>query len=812
MAESSRQNQLEQIAAALQRSINSLNAKEDPHCAIVETLRAAAEALSSLTVIGLGYVCYSNEKNTLRLKAFVRDGNEVDISGTVLDQDWPVYHPSMIIPWRRIQSENFIWGLTSDPSVLIPEVRGFHEADGTKSVAYQALRRGENVIGWIAFSFASTQSPSHEQVNVIQTMAGLVSLAVEMERIAQKSQEFALAREREIFAQKRADELMKANHALQTTIEALSEIKDHTQIIPRVLEIIAHTFNSKSCAAFENTPSGDVFLRYWCKDGKTLSPEELLKTDSEKYALVHMLAKGFQVPDDYLGGHSSKIIGPVILNHEKGTSVAEFDKFAMEVGWEIELNIGVASKGLRAFTLCIYRSVHEPFTEEEIGLGEALAKQLGLAMATYKLIEETNRAALDREQKRLALARSEELERASLALQETIDEVAKLPTLETFIPHALLIVSKAFGVKSAGYFEHPGERIYLRFWLHNDTIYGPQDLPSLNSTNLSVLSQLAAGFTVPPDHLGVDFRLRNKPGIINHLTATASPALHAFAASMGWDWELNVPLMVNGKAEGAVTLFRPANHPFTEADYTLAGSLGKQIALCMQIALLAERERTVTVQNERQEASQQRIKAIIGERERIAREIHDTLAQGFTAILINLKTLRKRFSFPQDVIETLDTLQHLAQDNLIEARRSLTALRPRSLEHNDLINALRQLINSVERALDTKVELVADAPLPFVPESVENELLRIAQEALQNGLRYAGGTRITISVHQARENGINLVVEDDGKGFDPQVSSKGYGLKGMQERAERIGAALTIIAEPGYGTKVIVLWDPSHTI
>ena len=623
------------------------------------------------------------------------------------------------------------------------------------------------------------------------------------------NEDIAQAKALQHLAEQRAADLAKANDALQTTIDALSGITHPNQIVPRVLEIVAKTFNSTSCAVFKNDPSGTVWLQYWFSAGKTYPPEEMLLLDPEKFGLVRTLADGFEVPDSYLGGPPNKVIGPVVLNHFTGTSVAEFDEFAIKVGWDHELNIGVASKGIRAFTLCIYRSHNHDFADSEIILAEALAKQLGLAMETCRLIEEAKQSAIEREQKRAALIRSEELERASIALQETIDEVSKLQTLDDFIPHALRIVAKAFGVESAGYFEHPAEFIYLRFWLHQDTIYGPSDLPGLESTHLCVMSQLAAGFTVPEAHLGVDYRRRIHSSIIHHRTATASPPLHAFAVSMGWDWELNVPLMVNGLADGAITLFRPENKPFTEADCSLAESLGKQIALAMNISQIAEREREITVQYERQEAAQLRVNAIASERERIARDIHDTLAQGFTAILIHLKTLRKQFSLPADAIETIDALQHLAQDNLIEARRSLGALRPRLLDHNNLPDALHQLINSVERVGDIQIELAADKPLPTMPEHVEDELLRIAQEALQNALRYGQGKAITIALMAMDEDGVNLSIIDDGRGFNPETITLGYGLTGMQERAERIGAALTVISEPGYGTQIITTWMPT---
>ncbi len=154
-------------------------------------------------------------------------------------------------------------------------------------------------------------------------------------------------------------------------------------------------------------------------------------------------------------------------------------------------------------------------------------------------------------------------------------------------------MAEAFGVESAGYFEHPEGIIYLRHWIYKNRIYGPEDLPGVDPVQFSVIRALAAGFTVSFEHLEADARHRSLPSIINHNTATATPAFHAFASSLGWDWELNVPLLVNGVSDGALVLFRPADRPFTENDFSLAGSLAKQLALAMQADKIAHREREV---------------------------------------------------------------------------------------------------------------------------------------------------------------------------------------------------------------------------
>ena len=191
--------------------------------------------------------------------------------------------------------------------------------------------------------------------------------------------------------------LARANQALQKTIDALAEVADFDQYVPRVLDIIARTFGSTSCAAFENEPGGKVWLRYWNMDGRMLLPSDLLALDPARFAVVRQLVEGFEVPDNYLGAPSAKILGPVILDHAAGTSIPAFDQFAVGNNWHWELNIGIGSGGSRAATLCIFRDRSQPFTTAEIMLGESLAKQLGLAFRTARLAAQAQEAAVGRE-------------------------------------------------------------------------------------------------------------------------------------------------------------------------------------------------------------------------------------------------------------------------------------------------------------------------------------------------------------------------------------------------------------------------------
>ena len=202
--------------------------------------------------------------------------------------------------------------------------------------------------------------------------------------------------------------------------------------------------------------------------------------------------------------------------------------------------------------------------------------------------------------------------------------------------------------------------------------------------------------------------------------------------------------------------------------------------------------------------------SILEERNRMAREIHDTLAQSFTGILLQVgaatQVLTDDLEAPQEHLEMLEIIDELARTGLAEARRSVAALRPQLLEDGNLQSALHHLVTQMRASTDTIVIYESKGIAYPLPSDVENHLLRIGQEALTNAIRYAeaGEIRLELVYEAAR---FTLCVRDNGRGFGigtvPSVG--GFGLLGMSERAEQIGAQLTIQSRPGQGTEIIVI-------
>jgi signal transduction histidine kinase len=205
-----------------------------------------------------------------------------------------------------------------------------------------------------------------------------------------------------------------------------------------------------------------------------------------------------------------------------------------------------------------------------------------------------------------------------------------------------------------------------------------------------------------------------------------------------------------------------------------------------------------------------RRQAVLEERNTIARDIHDMLAQGFGAILMQLQAAQRggAASLPPAAALSLETAVDLARTHLVQARRSVAALRPQAAEHEDVATALRRMVDLAQRTSDVPVDLVIDE-IPAFDAGVEREIIGISQEALTNAVRHARAHRIAVRAGAVRGVGFRLSVADDGRGITGDRRSAGFGMTSMRERAERIGASLTFVTAARSGTEVVLAWQPA---
>ena len=191
------------------------------------------------------------------------------------------------------------------------------------------------------------------------------------------------------------------------------------------------------------------------------------------------------------------------------------------------------------------------------------------------------------------------------------------------------------------------------------------------------------------------------------------------------------------------------------------------------------------------------------ERNRMARELHDTLAHTLSALSVQLEAVKAYWDVdPAMAQPMLDTALTVTRSGLQETRRALKALRSSPLEDLGVALAVRQLATETAARANLRLKLELPEWLPTLAPSVEQCLYRVAQEATANVAHHA--TAETLTVHLSCAAGVTLRVSDDGRGFDPQHADAAghFGLAGMRERTQLVGGELTITSQPGQGTTI----------
>ena len=200
--------------------------------------------------------------------------------------------------------------------------------------------------------------------------------------------------------------------------------------------------------------------------------------------------------------------------------------------------------------------------------------------------------------------------------------------------------------------------------------------------------------------------------------------------------------------------------------------------------------------------------AVLAERNRIARELHDTLAQGFTGVSMQLEAVSAKLGGAEAAREHLNQARLLVRSSLAEARRSVRDLRSELLDGASLGEALGVIARQLTDGSDVRAEVSTNGVPRRLPERVERNLFRVGQEALTNAVRHAQATHVRVRLDYGDAH-VQLEIADDGRGFQlyaPEHTnggdSGGFGLKGMRERITQLGGELHIDSRPGAGTQV----------
>lgn len=260
----------------------------------------------------------------------------------------------------------------------------------------------------------------------------------------------------------------------------------------------------------------------------------------------------------------------------------------------------------------------------------------------------------------------------------------------------------------------------------------------------------------------------------------------------GLRYHASIPLYAHGKELGVLNVASTDWRELSDDDLRLLYTVGDMLSIAIERARLFAHSSEL---------------GAVEERNRLAREIHDTLAQGLSAIALQLETADALLETAADrerVRQAVQQALQLTRTNLIEARRSVLDLRAAPLEGRTLAEALNQLAEEITAKHRLPIQFHAVGANRPLPVAIEGGLYRVAQEALTNIYTHARATVAKVELLITPAN-VQLTIQDNGCGFDPDgVTPNRYGLTGMNERVRLLGGQLQIESAPGAGTKVVV--------
>jgi signal transduction histidine kinase/predicted hydrocarbon binding protein len=282
---------------------------------------------------------------------------------------------------------------------------------------------------------------------------------------------------------------------------------------------------------------------------------------------------------------------------------------------------------------------------------------------------------------------------------------------------------------------------------------------------------------------------RGEATLVPDIASSALP-LRAMPAASKQTY-LGVPLRSRGQILGVLSVLGESGRRFAEDEVSLLTHIADEVGIAVENAQLYRQAEQLAVMRERQ---------------RLARELHDSVTQALYSLTLLSEAARRMAGSGElrQAQEPLHRLNAISQQALKEMRLLVYELRPLVLKREGLVGALQHRLDAVERRAGVEAHLLVQGNVRLSSE-VEEGLYRIAQEALNNALKHAAANSVTVTI-RAEGDALQIEVVDDGTGFDPQTarSGGGMGLITMRERAEKMGGRLEVDSAPGRGTRVAV--------
>jgi PAS domain S-box-containing protein len=588
---------------------------------------------------------------------------------------------------------------------------------------------------------------------------------------------------------KHAETLAKGQvSALNRTLALLATEPSLDTVLCHVLKAITEQLNVTSSGLhLMNIERNSLFLRMHYREGRISSGADLHHPSETHPRYVVHVTERWQKQE----GEDRR---PAVFDVTTSEELDESERSRLLVdGINTLLLVPLMVHRNLVGTLSIQLQERRSLLPGEIELAQALAQQASLAVHLTHLGERSRRVAVLEERNLAATDRAAELARANQALKQTLDLLAAEPDMNEVLGHVLTVITQVLegSVSTLWLRDQDSETVKLHLVYRNGSLVnGKESGHRLAGQTLSLTRQDIFALAV--------FR-KGRP--VWHEVETSKAldeAARKYLGEQGVKSLLGIPLILGNKTIGSIVVRFPKVRQFGFVELEVAQGLAQQATLALQLTRLAEHGRKA---------------AITEERNRMAREIHDTLAQGFLGVLIQLQAAKQVLDGASpDASRHLESAMSLARDGLAEARRSVQGLRPQLLRDGNIATALDRLVRQLSSESVLRIDFSTTGGTPTLSPDVETNLLRISQEAITNAMKHSSGNEISVRL-AVEPDALQLTIEDNGAGFDPHVStlSRGFGLISMQERADRIGGDLTILTQPGAGTKVLVVVPLTHS-
>jgi signal transduction histidine kinase len=536
---------------------------------------------------------------------------------------------------------------------------------------------------------------------------------------------------------------------LETSTAVVSSL-DTERVIDSILEQVQRLLGVDTCAVLvQHETTGQLAVR-------------ASRGLSEAYVQeLHLDASTRQMPAWRAIDSGQPVQVPDV---EADPAMANLLPMVRAEGYRALLDVPLVTPHGPPAVLVIYRADAHHFSTEEVNLAATFANQAAMALENATLFSQTD----------------EELQkqvRSLSALNQVLRTASQSLVLDDVLNNALDAVVEVMEADAAWiYLLREGEttlRLRAQRGLSEDFCQVVSNVELGVGLNGSVAQN---GQTLLIEDIGQDEQAKSR--------AAAEEGLCSLAA---------VPLGAKEAVVGVLGAATRTDRCFSASELELLSAIGSQVGIAVENARLYQRSRQV---------------AVLEERNRLAREIHDALAQGLTGIIVQLEAMERLAERrPEQALTSLQRAKDLARRSLQEARRSVWGLRPRSLEDMTLTEALQARVEALRNDGLLRTSFGVSGSRRILSPDLELNLFRIAQEALINVQRHANAHSVHVQLDYGRVH-IRLVIEDDGVGLPSRLDGDGeggFGLTGMRERTALLGGQMAVTSEPGQGTRIEVI-------